>query len=128
MLPQTDLDFLAERVPGFAVSQDGQMIAVLVPDFPLGPGFDRQSSDLLLRVGAGYPDVPPDMWWFCPPVRRTDGVVIAATEAREHHLGREWQRWSRHLTPGQWRSGTDSLESYMAIVRNELSRAAQLAA
>lgn len=128
MLPQIDMDHLQQRAPGHAVSSDGGMICVLIPNFPLGPGFDRPQSDLLLRLSPGYPDVPPDMWWFHPPIRRTDGAVIPATQVREHHTRREWQRWSRHLPPGQWRSGVDSLESYLAIVRRELRAAAPRAA
>jgi hypothetical protein len=124
MLPSIDMEYLQERSLGHVVSRDGGVICVLIPAFSLGQGFDRAHCDLLLRLAPGYPDVPPDMWWFNPPVRRVDGAEIPATQVREHHLGREWQRWSRHLTPGQWRSGIDSLESYLAIVRRELSAAA----
>ena len=127
MLPQIDMDHLQQRAPGHAVSSDGGMICVLIPNFPLGPGFDRPQSDLLLRLSPGYPDVPPDMWWFDPPVRRTDRAEIPATQTREHHIRREWQRWSRHLRPGQWHSGVDSLETYLAVVRRELRAAAPMA-
>jgi hypothetical protein len=128
VLPQIDLDCLAERALGFKVSSEGGIICVLVPDFALGSGFDRATADLLLRLSPNYPDVAPDMWWFHPRVRRVDGAEIPATQAYEHHLGREWQRWSRHLHPGQWRSGIDSLESYLAIIRRELTAAAPKAA
>ena len=69
---------------------------------------------------AWLSDVAPDMWWFHPAIKRTDGIQIPATDVFEHHLGREWQRWSRHLTPGQWQSGIDSLESYVALIQKEL--------
>ena len=96
------------------------MTCVLFPDFALPAGFDQPRSNLLLRLSAGYPDVPPDMWWFDPPVRRADGQVIPATEVIEHYLGASWQRWSRHFAAGQWKSGIDGLESFMALVRREL--------
>ncbi|PPJ40310.1 E2/UBC family protein, partial [Pseudoxanthomonas sp. KAs_5_3] len=76
----------------------------------------------LLRLNPGFPDVPPDMWWFDPPVTRNNGATIQATEAREQHLGRTWQRWSRHLQPGQWRSGVDRLENFIGLIRAELMR------
>jgi hypothetical protein len=82
-------------------------------------------ADLLLRLSPGYPDVPPDMWWFNPAVRRADGRPIAATESQEAYFGRTWQRWSRHLNSGQWRAGVDSIESYLALVRKELELAAR---
>lgn len=128
MLPPVDTEFLQERAPDHTVVSDAGMTCVVIPDFPLPPGYDRSSSDLLLRLAAGYPDVRPDMWWFHPPVRRTDGATIPATESHETHLGRVWQRWSRHLQDGQWRSGIDSLRSYIALVQKELRAAAPAAA
>jgi len=124
MLPPIDAEYVQGRSPSHQVSAEGGMLCVLLPGFPLPPGLNLDQADLLLRLPAGYPDAPPDMWWFSPPVTRRDGSTIAATEAREHHLGRDWQRWSRHLQPGQWRSGIDSIESYLALVHNELVRAA----
>jgi hypothetical protein len=98
------------------------MTCVVLRGFILPSGYDRSQSDLLLRLNQGYPDVPPDMWWFDPPVRLADGRPVRATQCTEHYLGRSWQRWSRHFTPGQWRSGIDSLESFYALIRIELER------
>lgn len=123
MLPAHDMDYLKELSPAASVTSEAGMVCVVIPAFPLPAGFDRPASDLLVRLATGYPDVAPDMWWFDPAVKRIDGATIPATESREHHLGREWQRWSRHLQPGQWKSGIDSLESYIALVRKELEAA-----
>jgi hypothetical protein len=128
MLPPIDQSHLDERAPGSTVTADSGMICVVIPDFGLAAGFTQTKADLLLRLSPGYPDVPPDMWWFNPAVRRTDGRPIAATESQEAYLGRTWQRWSRHLNPGQWRAGVDSIESYLALVRKELELAARVLA
>jgi hypothetical protein len=100
------------------------MICVVLPDWRLPAGYDRESADLLLRLHPGYPDAPPDMWWFDPAIQRADGRPIEATQATEQHVGRPWQRWSRHLQPGQWQSGVDGLESYLALTVQELTRCA----
>lgn len=123
MLPAHDMDYLKELSPDASVTSEAGMVCVLIPSFPLPAGFDRPTADLLVRLATGYPDVAPDMWWFDPPVKRIDGATIPATESRERHLNREWQRWSRHLQPGQWKSGIDCLESYIALVRKELEAA-----
>jgi hypothetical protein len=128
MLPPNDMEYLLARAPGHTVTVEAGLTCVVIPGFLLGGGFVEARSDLLLRLAPGYPDVPPDMWWFSPAVVRVDRVAIAATQVMEPHLGRTWQRWSRHLGPGQWRSGIDSLESYFAIVRRELSAAGPKAA
>lgn len=125
MLPPIDQTHLDDRAPGSAVTQDGGMICVVIPNFALPAGFTQPSADLLLRLSPGYPDVPPDMWWFNPPVQRVDGRPIVATESQENYLGRIWQRWSRHLNPGQWRAGIDSVESYLSLVGKELETAAR---
>lgn len=104
----------------FRVQDENGMTCVTIRDFRLPGGFKLAMSTLLIRLNPGFPDVPPDMWWFDPPVMRIDSAVIPATDAVEHHLGHSWQRWSRHLDPGQWQSGIDSLESFIAIIRREL--------
>jgi hypothetical protein len=127
-LPAADISYLDERGLPYSVTTEGGMICVLLPQFPLPGGSNVAASDLLLRLNPGFPDVPPDMWWFDPPVTRNNGATIQATEAREQHLGRTWQRWSRHLQPGQWRSGVDRLENFVGLIRAELMRSCGSAA
>ena len=98
------------------------MICVVLRGWVLPRGFDKETADLLIRLASGYPDVPPDMWWFDPPIGLSNGGKPRNTGASETHLGRTWQRWSRHLNPGQWRSGVDCLETFLALVQQELER------
>jgi len=125
MLPSTDQGFLAERDITHEMRVEAGMTCVVLPGWSLPAGYDRQFVDLLVRLPAGYPDLPPDMWWFDPPVRLATGATVPATEATEQHLGRTWQRWSRHFQPGQWKSGIDGLESFIALIREELTRCAK---
>ena len=106
------------------ILEEGGMTCVVLHDFKLPNGFTVATSDLLLRLNPGFPDVHPDMWWFDPPVQRVDGGVITATEHTEQYLGKMWQRWSRHLDPSVWQSGIDTLESFVAVIRSELVAAA----
>lgn len=123
-LPATDARYLNDRMLQHSVATENGMICVVFPNFELPSGFDRSRADLLLRLSPGYPDVPPDMWWFDPSVKRASGATIAATEVQETHLGRTWQRWSRHFAQGQWRSGVDCLETFLALIQRELRREA----
>ena len=121
-LPEVDIVFLTERDIAHEIVVESGMTCIVIPRWPLPEGFDLVEADLLVRLRPGYPDVPPDMWWFAPPVRRADGQVLLATDVREHHLGRTWQRWSRHFSGVQWKSGVDCLESYLALIRQDLER------
>lgn len=124
MLPADDVDFLTERFSSHGVVVEEGMTCVLVPALVLPIGLSHVASDLLLRLSPGFPDVPPDMFWFDPPLRRADGAIIDRADVTETYLGRQWQRWSRHMPNGCWRSGSDGLRSYFTLIERELSRAA----
>lgn len=121
-LPQAEITYLAARGQPYTVSEEANITCVVLHGFPLPVGCTQERADLLLRLNPGYPDVPPDMWWFDPPVHAKDGRTIEATQSVERHLGREWQRWSRHLNNGQWQCGIDSLESFIALIQREVAR------
>ena len=121
-LPDPDARYLASLGTESRIEAEGGMTCVLLRDWPLPAGLSHATADLLVRLHSGYPDVAPDMWWFCPAVRLADDTSLPRTDVYEHYLGRQWQRWSRHLTAGQWRSGVDGLENYLALVRHELER------
>lgn len=127
-LPETDTTYLAERNIDHEVVIDGGMTCVIVHAWALPAGFDRDSADLMVRLSPGYPDVNPDMWWFDPAVRLAGGQDLPATQVVEQYMGRSWQRWSRHLNTGHWRSGIDGLESYFALIRQDLERSVRKAA
>jgi hypothetical protein len=121
----SDTEYLELRGYKHEVSVEAGLTCIVFPSWPLPSGYDRESADLLVRLQAGYPDVPPDMWWFDPTVHFADGSTIPATEVQEQHLGRTWQRWSRHLVPDQWRAGIDGLENYLALICTDLSKAVE---
>jgi Prokaryotic E2 family E len=121
-LPQSDVDYLQQRGLPFSVTEEAGVTCIVFPGFPLPPGLDRSTADLLVRLNAGFPDVPPDMWWFDPGVHYANGGVIQATESVESYLGRTWQRWSRHLSAGQWQPGTDTMQTFLALIDRELGR------
>ena len=115
---------LTDRGLAYEASVEAGMTCVTIRSWRLPTGYDRTESDLLVRLPSGFPDVAPDMWWFAPAVKLANGGTIQATELNENHVGRQWQRWSRHFQAGQWRSGVDGLESYLALIQRELIRCA----
>lgn len=123
-LPDRDMSFLEERSFQYELVDDAGMLCVLIRGWRLPEGYTVTHADLLLRLSPGYPDVPPDMWWFEPALVRLDNAPIQATEVAETVLGRSWQRWSRHLDTSLWNSGTDGLESYLSLVRREVTAGA----
>ena len=125
MLPPIDQDYLDESYPGHKVSSELGTICIVVPDFPLPEGFKQSSADLLLRLDPGYPDIKLDMWWFTPAIQRLDGRQIPRTKVEEVYFGLKWQRWSRHLKNEQWIPGIDSIQSYIAVIKQNLKSAVE---
>lgn len=123
-LPEPDIAFLERAGIPHRVFEEGGMLNVELLEFPLPDGLNAGRANVLFRLSPSYPDTPPDMWWVIPHLTPVGGGQIPATEVIETIDGRSWQRWSRHLDPSLWRSGIDGLESYVRLLRNELSSAA----
>lgn len=123
-LPNPDLEFLTERQLKYHVHDEQGVTCVVFEDWPLPPGYSQDCANLLVRLMPGYPDVAPDMWWFTPILKLTDGSAIPASELIETYLAQQWQRWSRHFQPGQWQSGIDGLESFLALIRSDVEHCA----
>ena len=121
-LPELDMVYLKDRHLAHEIVVEAGMTCVILQSWPLPKGFDRETSDLLIRLNPGYPDVQPDMWWFCPEVRRADGKYLPNTNVIEQYLGRTWQRWSRHFNSGQWQPGIDGLASYLTLIGQDMER------
>lgn len=124
-LPPGDLAYLQHAAIAHRTFDDGtgwQNVELLA--FPLPPGLNVAHANVLFRLAPSYPDTPPDMWWVIPHLASTTRGEIPATQVLETHDGRTWQRWSRHLDPGSWRSGIDGMESYIRLLRTELDAAA----
>lgn len=122
MLPERDHAFLTGHHAGHRIVRDGGEVAVVLPDFQLPAGFSPRTVELLLLIPFGYPDSPLDMFWVSPHVTLHRAVPAATSD--EVHLGRTWQRFSRHLPPGTWRPGVDGIQSYLATVMKVLSNEA----
>ena len=122
MLLAEDEAYLAAKNHTFDVVEEAGHVCVVIHSVPLPPGFDRDATDILIRLPGGYPDAAPDMFWCDPPIHRPDGTFVPASEQVEPHLGRTWQRFSRHLTPGTWRPGVDRLASFFSLIMEDLRR------
>jgi hypothetical protein len=121
-LPERDSKFLTERGYDWELLPDPSgAFCVLVKNFDVAPGgFTPGMTNLMVRIPQQYPMTPLDMWYCDPPVRlQSTGQYAVASEVMESHLGKAWQRFSRHLN-GSWRPGVDGLRSYFSLILREL--------
>lgn len=121
MLSEDDHRWLKGKGFDFQVLPEEGVTNLIIKGYRLPPGFDHELTDLLVRLPAGFPDTPPDMFWVDPEIKLAKtGARAPASEHFENHAGRRWQRFSRHLSQGAWRPGVDSLESWMHSIRGLL--------
>jgi hypothetical protein len=123
LLAAADIAALRERGLGFEVRVEGTTVCIVIRDWPLPGGFDRETVDVLIRLPNLWPETKPDMFWVSPVLRLTrTGSPAEAADHRERYLEREWQRWSRHINDS-WDGGRDDLGSFLAIIGLQLAKA-----
>lgn len=119
-LPEDDEEYLNRKGHRWELIPGHEGGFLVVKDFSVSPvAFDRDKTDLMIRIPAGYNTAGLDMYYVDPPLRLKSGSYPQAAEQFEDHANRRWQRFSRHLaTP--WRAGLDGLPMFFALILNEL--------
>ena len=121
MLPERDILYLADRGLAYEVSSDQGMTCVVVKDWPLPAGLSPGRSTCCSGLRPAIPISRRTCGGSARTSRATAARPIQATQVTEGYLGRTWQRWSRHLPAGVWRSGVDGLESFFAVIRADVA-------
>ncbi len=119
-LLEEDMEYLNAHYPSRwkKISGGNGKYGLIIEDFFLPDGYTAEKSTLMLLVPSGYPGSGLDMFYFDPPLDRSDGRGIGGL-ATENHFTRQWQRWSRHY---QWNPGEDFLVKHIEYVINELQQ------
>ena len=89
---------------------------LLIREFPVPGGYTLAQTTLMVLIPSGYPGSALDMFYFDPPLHKSNGATVNAL-ASEDHFDRTWQRWSRHY---KWKPGEDCLWKHIEHTRNEI--------
>ena len=118
-LPEEDIEYLDAHYPSQwkKTSEGNGKYGLIIENFSLPDGYTLEKSTLMVLIPSGYPGSGLDMFYFDPPLNRSDGQAIGCSDSIETHFARQWQRWSRHY---QWNPGSDFLVNHIEYVRNEL--------
>ncbi len=122
-LPEADQRYLDDHGLEADVVSHGPHTGVIVRQLSLPAGkFNHAAADVLILLPTGYPDVPPDMFYFDPWLSlRSTGQYPNRADAALAFNSRNWQRWSRH-NPA-WRPGVDGLHTMLKRVEHALQEA-----
>lgn len=124
-LPEFDRDYLLEKGYQFEEKIDANRNGLILRNWLLPVGkYNLLTSDLLILISNGYPEVRPDMWYFNPAILLAPSNRLARqTQANINFEGKVWQRWSRHYPANEWRSGIDGIHTYLKKVQTALESA-----
>ena len=119
-LPEGDEEYLNSKKFAWELIPNGDDGFLIIKNYRINDAkFDRNSADLMLRIPARYNLAKLDMWYTDPAVRvKASGVYPHKADSFEMHVGRKWQRFSRHLP--NWRAGVDGLPMFLTFVNQEL--------
>lgn len=114
-----DMELLRKRYPRVECGQDLGWFRI--GDFPLPPGWNRESTDLLVIVPPGYPATPPDNFFVKPGLRTAAGAQPGNYTEGHSVLGESWAQFSFHIEG--WVPGEDSLETFVIAAGRRLQEA-----
>jgi hypothetical protein len=127
-LPEHDRDFFESKSIAFQEVIEQNARGVIFSGFPVPAGLFAnengnlipcKQAELLVVVPDGYNDTALDSFYVYPPLYLQNGTEPLNTSGRFDFDGKKWQFWSRHQH-GFWRSGIDSFETYLQVVREAL--------
>jgi hypothetical protein len=123
LLPEDD-EFLSRQGFRWSATHENGYVCLVISAYSLPVGYAINETDLLMRLPAGFPDAAPDMWWCDPLVRvASTGQPPPNADQIETHVGKPWQRWSRHFPDSSaWKAGRSGVESYMSLIRKDFEK------
>lgn len=121
---QAEIEFLRDEYPDIQHGQDFGW--VLLPSFPLPPGWSRDRARLLIIIPAGYPQVPPDNFYVETGLRTANGDSPANYTDCVQQIGESWGQFSYHADAATWTPRADprqpdNLTRYVTMTRKRLS-------
>lgn len=100
---------------------------VLFKSFPLPPGWNRECTELLILIPAGYPSTPPENFYVRDGLRLANGESPSNYSEGQTVLGGRWAQFSYH--PQSWDPAPDlkegdNLLTFMLVVERRLQEGA----
>jgi hypothetical protein len=120
-LAEEDQTGLTARSPNWEALSENNTKWVIVPDFAIPDGYNHRSASAAFRIAPSYPDDQIDMVYFYPALALNSGRAIRQLTLCQID-GKQYQQWSRHRAPGEWRPGIDSICTHMLQVDDWLQK------
>jgi len=94
---QRELAAVARKYPGSQSPDDGSDLLVVIPAYPIPPGFTPAPTRLVVKVGSLYPTEKLDLFWVDSDLKRLDGGMLPNVMSPNIQLaGQTWMQISWH--------------------------------
>lgn len=120
-LSEEDEAGLTGRSPNWEAIIENKTKWVIIPDYAIPEGYNHRSASAALRILPSYPDDQIDMVYFSPALALNSGRAIRQLTLCQID-GTQYQQWSRHRQPGEWRPGIDNICTHMLQVDDWLQK------
>ncbi len=102
---QREVEIIKKSYP--KATLDGELRYVVIQDFPLPPGWNREKTELVIEIPGGYPVTAPDNFYVEEGLRLQDtGNPPSGYEETLEKFGKRRAKFSWHLE-GNWRPHTE---------------------
>ena len=118
---QHEVELLRRQYPD--LEHGANLDWILFRAFALPPGWDRESTELLVLIPAGYPITPPDNFFVRNGLRTESGAPPGNYEENQDILGESWAQFSYHAAEWSPTDGVgdgDSLLTFMVAIERRL--------
>jgi hypothetical protein len=120
-LPVDDAEFLDNKGLQWEALVENRLNWLIIYNYSIIPGYNTQTVEVALQISPNYPATEIDMVYFYPHLIKSSGRPIYALSQQQID-GKNFQRWSRHRKPGDWRPGLDNLSTHLLLVDNWLEK------
>lgn len=119
LLPEIDIEYLNGKGYDYDIVASPSCLYLILKGIDIPEIYSERNADIMIQIPAGYPNAQLDMFWTYPELKYVNGTYPQATEHRENHVGRNWQRWSRHAP---WRAGVDNLKTFITSILIDINK------
>jgi hypothetical protein len=118
----TEVEVMKTEGHSLALHEEGGTALVVLENYPVPQGYNKPTTQLLLKVPLSYPNGQPDMFWTDDDFALANGSAPQSAEVFETYLGKRWRRFSWH--PQGWNPATCNLKTYVEFVNVRLGKVA----
>lgn len=121
---QEEINLLEKRY--YKVEADSNYQWFIIREFVLPEGWNKLSTDLLILIPSGYPNIPPDNFYTDNELRVAAGNILPNRTSQTRQLNQQWLQFSYHVDKTTWKPHADilcghNLQTFMSGVVQRLS-------